>query len=119
MSVIFYSISLILRYSQSFLSKLVTLGVLFSADVRAVLGAKLVILGILSWSLFILALRVVLVVKWVISAILSSIFFILALYAPFSTTLSFTTSLNLLKLTRACTNYQHLIYLIYFSNCLN
>ena len=48
MSVIFYSISLILRYSQSFLSKLVTLGISFSADVRAVLGAKLVILGILS-----------------------------------------------------------------------
>ena len=81
-----------------FLTKLLTL---FSAAVRAVVVAKLAILGILflisfilafrvvvvvakfvilgiSLASFILALRVVLVAKLVISAVLSSIFLILA-----------------------------------------
>ena len=82
-----------------FLTKLLTLGILFSTALRAVLVAKLVILGISPLTSFILALRVVLVAKLVISGILSSIFFILALYTSFLTTSSFTTSLNLLKST--------------------
>ena len=44
-----------------FLTKLLTLGILFSAAVRAVVVAKLVILGILPLISFILASRVVLV----------------------------------------------------------
>ena len=83
----------------SFLTKLLILGILFSTALRAVLVAKLVILGISPLTSFILALRVVLVAKLVISGILSSIFFILALYTSFLTTSFFTTSLNLLKST--------------------
>ena len=55
----------------SFLTKLVTLGILFSTAVRAVVVAKLVILGIPPLTSFILALRVVSVAKLVISGILS------------------------------------------------
>ena len=58
-------------------------GILFLAAVRAVLVAKLVILGIFSLNSFILALRVVLVAKIVISGILSSIYLILTLYTFF------------------------------------
>ena len=57
-----------------------TLGILFSAAVRAAVVVKLVILGIPLLVSFISALRVVLVCKLIISGILSSIFFILALY---------------------------------------
>ena len=57
-----------------FLTKLLTLGILFSTAVRAVEVVKLVILGILSLTSFILALRAVLVAKLVMSGILSSIF---------------------------------------------
>ena len=83
----------------SVLTKWLTLGILFSTAVRAVVVAKLVILGILPLTsfilalrasvvaklvildvspltLFILALRVVLVAKLVISGFLSSIFLI-------------------------------------------
>ena len=60
-----------------FLTKLLTLGILFST---AVVVAKLVILGISFLTSFILALGVVLVAKLVISGILPSIFLILALY---------------------------------------
>ena len=67
----------------SFLTKLLTLGILSSTEARAEVIAKLVILGIFSLTSFILALRVVLVVKLVISGNLSSIFFILALYTSF------------------------------------
>ena len=81
------------------MTKLLTLGILFSTAVRALVVAKLVILGISPLTSFILALRVVLVAKLVISGILSSIFFILALYTSFLTTSFFTTSLNLLKST--------------------
>ena len=56
----------------NFLTKLQT-DILFSTAVRAVLLAKLVILGILFLISFILALRIVLVAKLVISGILSSI----------------------------------------------
>ena len=67
----------------SFSAKLLILGILFSTVVRAAVVAKLVILGILPLSSFILGLIVVLVAKLVISGKLSSIFFIWALYASF------------------------------------
>ena len=51
----------------SFLTKLLTLGFLFSTTVRAVVLARLVILGISPLTSFILALRVVLVAKLVMS----------------------------------------------------
>ena len=54
-----------MRYSQVFLTKLLLLVIFFSAAVRAVAVAKLVILGILFLTSFILALRVVLVAKLV------------------------------------------------------
>ena len=83
-----------------FLSKLITLGFLFPAVLRAIVAAKLEILGILSLtsfivvsraavvvklvilcisllSLFIFELRIVLVAKIVISGISSSIFYFL------------------------------------------
>ena len=92
-----------------FLNKLVTLGILFSTAVRAIVVAKLVILGISTLTSFILALRAEVVTKLVIlgissltsvyfsnkstlfaklviSGILSSITFILALYTSFLTT---------------------------------
>ena len=53
-------------YSQLFLTKLLALGVLFPTAVRAVRAVVLVkseILGISSWTSFILALRVVVVAK--------------------------------------------------------
>ena len=67
-------------YSQFFLTKLLTLGVIFSTTVRIVVVAKLVIFGISPLASFILALRAVLAAKLVKSSILSSIFLILALY---------------------------------------
>ena len=81
------------------MTKLLTLGNLFSTAVRAVVVANLAILGILLLISFILELRVVLKAKSVISGILSSIFFILAFYTSFLTTIFFTTSLSLLKST--------------------
>ena len=69
----------------SFLTKLLTLAILFSIAVRAVVVAKLVMLGILPLTSFILALREPLVAMLVISGILSSIFFILVLHASFLT----------------------------------
>ena len=92
-------------YSQFFLTKLLTLGILFPMTVRSVVLAKSVILGILFLTSFMLvlravvvaklvmlgifltsffiALRVVLVAKLAIPGILSSIFFLLALYTSF------------------------------------
>ena len=104
----------------SFLTKLLILGILFSTALRAVLVAKLVILGISPLTSFILALRVVLVAKLVISGILSSIFFILALYTSFLTT-SFFTQHHLIYLNRQdqVIIYRHLIHPLYCSNCLN
>ena len=69
-----------------FFIKLLTLGILFSTAVRAVLVAKLVKLCILSLNSLILALRGVLIATLVISVILCSIFFILVLYISFLTT---------------------------------
>ena len=64
---------------------------------RAVVPAKIVMLGISPLTSIVLALSLVLVAKLVISGILSSIFFILALYTSFLTASFFTTSLSLLK----------------------
>ena len=54
-----------------FLTKLLTLDILFSTVVRAAVVAKLVILGISPLTSFILVLRAVLVATLVISGILS------------------------------------------------
>ena len=83
----------------SFFTKLLTLGILFSTALRAVLVANFVILGISPLTSFILALRVVLVAKLVISGIFCSISFILALYTSFITTSFLTTSINWIKST--------------------
>ena len=63
----------------SFLTKLLTLGILFSTAVRAIAVARLVILGISPLTSFILELRVVLVAKSVILDISPLTSFILAL----------------------------------------
>ena len=91
------------------MTKLLTLGTLFSRAVRAVVVAKLVILGISPLTSFIPALGEALVAKLVISGILSSIFFILALYTSFLTTSFFTISLSLLKSTGTSTNLLYLL----------
>ena len=59
-----------------FLTKLLTVGILFATAVRVVVLAKIVIPSISPLTSFILALRLVLVAKLVISGILSSIFLI-------------------------------------------
>ena len=63
----------------SFLTKFLTLGILFSIAVRAEVVAKLVILGILFLTSFILALRAAIVVHLVILDISFLTSFILAL----------------------------------------
>ena len=100
-----------------FLTKLLTLAILFSTAVTATVVANFVILGISILTSFILVFRVVLVPK--LSGILSSVFLILALYTCFLKTSFFTTSLSLLKSTGTGTIYQYLIYLLHFSNCIN
>ena len=116
--VVIFSISPIFVLQSVFFTKLLTLGILFLTAARAVVVvAKLVILGILPLTSFILmlraavvvelvmlgicpltsfilALRVVLIAKLVISGILHSIFLVLALYTSFLTTTFFTTSLK-------------------------
>ena len=72
------------------------MAILFSAAVKALVVAKLVILSVSPLTSFILALRVVSVARFEISDILSSIFFTLALYTSFLTTSLFTKSINLL-----------------------
>ena len=57
-----------------FLTKLLTLGVLLSTAVRALVVARLEILGISPLTSFILAVRIVLVPKVIISGILSLMF---------------------------------------------
>ena len=66
-------------YSQFFLTKLLTGGILFPRAVRAVVVAKLVKLGILSFTSLILALRGTVVPKSVILGNSSLTSFILAL----------------------------------------
>ena len=63
------------------MTKSLTLGTLFSTEIRAIVVTKLVILGFFFLTSFILALRKVLVAKLVISSILSSIS--LALHTSF------------------------------------
>ena len=70
----------------TFLTKLLTLGILFSTAVRAVVVAKLAILGISPITSFILALKEALVVNFAISGIFSSLFLILALHTSLLTT---------------------------------
>ena len=116
-----------------FLTKLLTLGILFWTAVRVVVVAKLVILGILFLTSCILALRAVvvatsvvlgisfltsfvlalifvLVAKLVISGILSSIFLILTSFLLHH--------LIYLNQQDQVLIFQHL-YLLYFSNSLN
>ena len=76
----------------------------FILGLRAVVVAKLVILGISPLISFILELRVVLVAKLVIPDILSLILFILTLYTSFLTTSFYTKSLSLLKSTGTVAN---------------
>ena len=71
----------------------------FNLALRAVVVAKLVILGISFLTSFILKLRVVLVAMLIMSGILSSIFLILALYTSFLMTSFFTTLLSLFQST--------------------
>ena len=65
-SAIFFSILVIFVLQLVFLTKLLTLGILFSTAVRAVVVAKLLILDISPLTSFVLALRVALVAKLVI-----------------------------------------------------
>ena len=90
---------------QFFLTRLLTSDILFSTAVRAVLIAKIVILGIWALTSFILVLRIALVAKLVISGILSSIFLILALYSVFLTTSFFTLLLSSLKSIGVVSNF--------------
>ena len=102
-------------------TKLIILRILpltpFILALRPELVATLLILGISFLTSFILTLRVILVAKLVISGILSSICFIWALYTSFLTTSFFTTWFSLLNSRGRV--FQHLIYLLYFSNGLN
>ena len=106
----------------TFLTKLWTLGILFSTAVRAVVVvvAKLAILGISPLTSFILALKEALVANFVISGTFSTLFLILALHTSLLTTPFFLLH-NLLYLNQQeqVLIYQHVIYLLYFSNCLN
>ena len=125
-----------------FVTKLPTIGVLYSTTVRAVvlatlvrlgisplisfvlalrgaLVAKLVILGISPLNSFILPLREALVAKLVISGILSSIVLIVTLYRSFLTTSFLLHQLLYLNQQEQVLIHQHLIYLLYFLNCSN
>ena len=106
----------------TFLTKLWTLRILFSTAVRAVVVvvAKLAILGISPLTSFILALKEALVANFVISGTFSTLFLILALHTSLLTTPFFLLH-NLLYLNQQeqVLIYQHVIYLLYFSNCLN
>ena len=83
-------------------------GIIFSTAVRAVLVAKLIMLGIFFLISFILALRVVLVAKLVISGILSSTFIYHSIIYIFLTTSFFATSISLLKDTlKAFNNFRN------------
>ena len=94
-----------------FLTKLLTLGILFSTSARVAVVAKLVMLGILPLFSFVLALRAEVVAKLVISGILSSIFLILALYTSLLTTSFLLHHLVYLNKQEQVLIYQYLIYL--------
>ena len=103
-------------------AKIVILGILLFNHIyfilRAELVAKLVILGISPLTTFILGSRVTLVAKLVISSISSSISLILALYSVFLTSFLLH-HLVFLNRQEQVLIYQHLVDLLYFSNCLN
>ena len=134
--IILFSVSQIFVLWSGFLTKLLTLGILFSTPVRAVVVAKLVILGILFLTSFILALKaVVIVAKLVIlgisflasfilavrvvlvaslvSGISSSIFVVLALYTSFLTISFLLHHLVYLNQQKQVLSYQHLVYLLF------
>ena len=104
-------------------AKLIILDVFFLTSfilaLRATVAAKLVILGISFLISFILGVKVVLVASLVTSGILSSVSLILALDTSFLAASFFITFFSLLKSTGKVLIYQHLIYPLYFSNCLN
>ena len=100
-----------------FLTKLLTLDIFLSTVVRAVLVTKLVILSILFLTPFVLALRAVVVANLVIPGILSSVFLILSI--SFLMTSFLLHHLVYLNQQEQVLIYQHVIYLLYFSNCLN
>ena len=79
---------------STILTRLLTSRILFLAAGRAVLVARLVMLGISPLTSFILVLRAFLLDKLVISGILSSIFLIWTLYSVFLTILFFTALLS-------------------------
>ena len=101
------------------MTKFLTLSILFSVLLTAVLVARSVILGILPLILSTLTLRVLSVAKIVILGILSSVFFILALNTSFWTTLFLTPSLNLLKLTGTGNYLLTSNFSTFFTNFLN
>ena len=129
--------------SQFFLTKLLTLGILVSTAVKAVVVAKLVTLGTSSLTLFILILREALVVKLeilgisrlnsfilalrealvpklVISSISSSILFYLSIiYTFFNDIIFLLHNLVYLNQQEHVLICQLLIYLLYFWNSLN
>ena len=69
---------------SSFFDKLRRLGILFSTAVRAVVSAKLLMLGIYILTLFTLALKVVLVAKVVISYFIFNVFYLSIIYILFN-----------------------------------
>ena len=79
---------------STILTRLLTSRILFLAAGRAVLVARLVMLGISPLTSFILVLKAFLLDKLVISGILSSIFLIWTLYSVFLTILFFTALLS-------------------------
>ena len=68
------------------MTKILILGILFLTEERALVVARLVILGIFPFTSFVSGLREVFVAKLVILSISPSIYFTLALYTSFLTT---------------------------------
>ena len=102
------------------MTKLLRLGILFATAVKAVIVAHLVILGILPLISFILTLREVVVAKLVIRSITPLTSFTLALrvvlVGKFVISSILLHHLVYLKQREHVLIYQHLIYLLHFSN---
>ena len=99
-------------------------GIFFSTAVRVVLVDKLVILGTLLLTLFILALRAAVVAKLAILCISLLTFFYLQSFDLNVTCILLKHYIILhhllyLNQQKQILIYQHLFYLLYFSNCLN
>ena len=97
-----------MSYSVSF-TKLLILGILFSTAVRPVVVPRLVVLGALVLTSVILALREALVAKLVITGILSSMLLIIALYTSFLTASFLLHHLVYLNQQEQVLIYQHLL----------